>query len=149
MRGASMRHSQQLAAAFVAGGLLTYLCVCIMARMGARLGFLGPGLTAHAQLATPVLLERCSGGLPPTWGLSPLALGNQTGDVHATPDRLIVAVHHTEVIFWPLCFYTERLRSADPCKFFQCEPGNEVSIQCRGFACWLLPWMRLLPCVLI
>ncbi len=92
-RVANMRHPQQLAAAFVAGGLLTYLCVCAMARMGARLGFLGPGLPA--QLATP--LERCSGGLPPAWGLSPLALGNQTGDAHATPDRLIVAVHHTEV----------------------------------------------------
>lgn len=90
---ALMRHPQQLAAAFVAGGLLTYLCVCIMARMGTSLGFLGPGLPA--QLATPV--DRCSGGVPPAWGLSPLALGNQTGDAQATPDRLIVAVHHTEV----------------------------------------------------
>ena len=81
------------------GGLLTYLCVALMVRTGARLGFIGAAVPV--ELATPLPLcaqqPDAYSGPPPGWGLSPLALGNQTGAAHATPDRLIVAVHHTEV----------------------------------------------------
>ena len=34
---------------------------------------------------------------PPGYSLSPLALGNQTGNEFATTDRLIVAARHSDV----------------------------------------------------
>ena len=98
-RDASCNFAHDSCTACLAGGLLTCLCVALLARAGARLGFIAA--TAPSELAAPLALcsrqHDAASGLPSGWGASPLTLSNQTGDAHATPDRLIVAVHHAEV----------------------------------------------------
>ena len=98
MRAAALRphHLHLMALSFVAGGLLTYLCIFLMCTAGARLGFLGTPAAPMALPAPPCVADQRAAP-PRSIGLSPWALGNQTQDAHATPDRLIVAARHSEV----------------------------------------------------
>ncbi|CAL8463939.1 g3474 [Coccomyxa elongata] len=91
------KHFQQLAFAFLAGGVLTYLCTSLMGKAGAHLGFISSQATFLTRPAHPPQCPKVDPPrLPPGVGLSPLALGNLTGDASATTDRLIVAVRHSE-----------------------------------------------------
>ena len=94
--GLRPRHFQHIALSFVAGGFLTYLCICFMCATGTRLGFLSSPALPTATPAEPCTKDQRT-ALPSSIGLSPLALGNQTQDVHTAPDRLIVAARHSEV----------------------------------------------------
>ena len=80
-----------------AGNPFTFLSATSAA--GARLGFLN-----SSALFSPHAATACAKGTPerahvppPGYGLSPMALGNQTGSVVATTDRLIVAARHSDV----------------------------------------------------
>ena len=99
MRTAALRpqHYQHMALSFVAGGLLTYLCIWLLCNAGARLGFLSSPALPAGLPALPCRRDYQRAALPHSIGLSPMALGNQTQDAHATPDRLIVAARHSEV----------------------------------------------------
>lgn len=98
MRTAALRphHLQHMALSFVSGGLLTYLCIFLMCNAGTRLGFLRTPAEPMVLPSLPCVADQRA-ALPRSIGLSPWALGNQTQDAHATPDRLIVAARHSEV----------------------------------------------------
>ena len=66
---------------------------------GARLGFLNSSaLFPHAAAPDCIKVDPKLAHVPPLgYGLSPMALGNQTGIMAATTDRLIVASRHSDV----------------------------------------------------
>lgn len=66
---------------------------------GARLGFLNSSaLFPHAAAPNCIKVDPRLAHVPPLgYGLSPMALGNETGVMTATTDRLIVAARHSDV----------------------------------------------------
>ena len=86
---------QQLLGAFCTGALLTYLGLALAGSHGIARLPLGRSLSASSTAAssnTVCAMPRAQG-----IALTPLALGNTTGNVSLVPDRLIVAARHREV----------------------------------------------------
>lgn len=143
--GLRARDFQHMALSFVAGGLLTYMCVGLMGQAGTRLGFISDRVLP-AELATAPLCSDDRTVLPPSLGLSPMALGTQTHDAHAAPERLIVAVRHAEVCMHIRlsCMHTHSTPSAWlgvvsrrprlPCSTWACVGSSLLLHEGRAFA---------------
>lgn len=92
---------QQLLGAFCTGALLTYLALALAGSHGISHLPLGRSLSTSSTAGksnTVCAMPRAQG-----IALTPLALGNTTGNASLVPDRLIVAARHREVRALPSC----------------------------------------------
>ncbi|CAK0786391.1 hypothetical protein CVIRNUC_009604 [Coccomyxa viridis] len=89
---------QHVAFAFIAGGLLTYLCVTFLGNTDAHLVFFSSGALFSPHAASACIKNETAKAIipPPGYALSPMASGNSSSGGVLASDRLIVAARHSD-----------------------------------------------------